>query len=111
MQLTQTQISTIARWAESKSWVFEIRLFGSRARGDAREDSDIDLAVTLLSAKPGSALGTYFALGDDWQRELAALLGTHVSLEWYPPDSPETLAVLAREAIVIWTRPVEKPVV
>jgi Nucleotidyltransferase domain len=35
-------LSAIALWAERISWIFEIRLFGSRAKGTARPGSDID---------------------------------------------------------------------
>ena len=38
-------------------------LFGSHARGDDREDSDVDVAV-ILSALPGSLLETKLALAD-----------------------------------------------
>jgi predicted nucleotidyltransferase len=33
----------------------EVRIFGSRARGDARPDSDLDLLVTV---QPGTSYGT-----------------------------------------------------
>ncbi|RLG49354.1 MAG: hypothetical protein DRN96_09750 [Thermoproteota archaeon] len=36
---------------EKRRWVSLAYLFGSRARGDAREDSDFDFAV-LASGKP-----------------------------------------------------------
>lgn len=34
-----------------------VRLFGSIARGDAREDSDVDLLVTVAPGTSGLALG------------------------------------------------------
>lgn len=34
-----------------------LRVFGSMARGDAREDSDVDLLVTLAPGTTGLALG------------------------------------------------------
>lgn len=48
-------------------------VFGSRARGDARPDSDLDLAV--LGAAPLDPLRRFEA-----QRELSALLGVDVDL-------------------------------
>jgi predicted nucleotidyltransferase len=50
-----------------------VYLFGSRARGDARPGSDVDVAV--LAARPLGA-GTRFAV----QEELARLLGRDVDL-------------------------------
>ena len=37
--------------------VFEVRVFGSMARGDADDASDVDLLVSLLPDKTGLALG------------------------------------------------------
>jgi hypothetical protein len=36
-QFTEAQLATIARWADSTKPISEVRLFGNRARGDARE--------------------------------------------------------------------------
>jgi predicted nucleotidyltransferase len=35
-------------WASKNESVRQLWLFGSRARGDSREDSDIDLAIALI---------------------------------------------------------------
>ena len=54
--------------------VAKLELFGSRARGDARPDSDVDLLVTY---EPGVDLGLmYFGLGPD----LEELLGCPVDV-------------------------------
>ena len=37
--------------------VSDVRVFGSMARGDANENSDVDLLVTLPPGKTGLALG------------------------------------------------------
>ena len=47
-----------------------VRVFGSVARGDADEHSDLDLLVDL--AKPQPRGFAYFGLIDELQRELAA---------------------------------------
>jgi predicted nucleotidyltransferase len=54
----------------------EIWLFGSRARGDARPDSDFDLMVV---AKPGGKFGS-----DDYDRVDAPLRGTGVGTDVVP---------------------------
>ena len=56
MNLTPEQSNTIRHWGEKTQHVNEIRLFGSRARGDGAEKSDIDLAVTIGSDDPGTVL-------------------------------------------------------
>lgn len=37
--------------------VTSVRVFGSMARGDARDDSDVDLLVTLAPGESGLSLG------------------------------------------------------
>ena len=89
MNLTPEQSNTIRHWGEKTQHVNEIRLFGSRARGDGAEKSDIDLAVTIGSDDPGTVLGIYYARGQKWQEELMGLLGgskVHIGL-YDDPDS------------------------
>jgi predicted nucleotidyltransferase len=54
-------VRRVAEWARDRDDVRALALVGSRARGDARADSDVDLV--LLTPAPG-------AVGDGW---LAAL--------------------------------------
>jgi hypothetical protein len=49
------------------------------------------------------ALGNYVALGDQWQRDLANMLGRHVSLECVTPDEPGTAKV--QKWVLLWKRP------
>jgi hypothetical protein len=82
--------SIIAEWAAANNYVLEIWLFGSRARGDNRPDSDIDLAIVLMPPSGKSdwpAFGAYCASGDEWQQELIARLAWPVSLEAIAPGS------------------------
>jgi predicted nucleotidyltransferase len=46
MDLTEHQVRAIKEWAQSARYAQEVRLFGSRAKGCARPDSDVDLAIT-----------------------------------------------------------------
>ena len=87
MSLTSQQRETIRQWGEKAQYVRAIRLFGSRARGEATEKSDIDLAVTIGGDDPGTVLGIYFARAQKWQTELTSLLGTKVHVGLY--DDPD----------------------
>ena len=49
----RSQILALAK----RHGVGEVRVFGSMARGDADDASDVDLLVTLLPGKTGLALG------------------------------------------------------
>ena len=59
-------------WAHGNGNVRELWLFGSRADGRSRPESDVDIAIALLppTDNPDWALGNYFALNVDWKRQL-----------------------------------------
>jgi predicted nucleotidyltransferase len=76
-------VRLIREWAARTDSVREVWLFGSRAKGTSRPDSDIDIGIYLMPPTPTSdwALAAYTANRDDWQHELERLLDRHVSLE------------------------------
>jgi predicted nucleotidyltransferase len=92
-------------WAIDNGSLRELWLFGSRAEGRSRPDSDVDLAVALMPATDGTdwALGNYFALHGEWKRLLEAIVGRHVSLEAIVPGTPEDEAV-RRAGTMLWSR-------
>jgi predicted nucleotidyltransferase len=88
MDLTEQQVRAIRQWAMQARHVREVRLFGSRAKGGARPNADVDLALTVGGDNPGTILGIYYALGQRWQDELTSVLGlkAHVNLYNHPAD-------------------------
>lgn len=70
----------------------DIRVFGSVARGEANEDSDLDL---LVAWEPGRSLLDHAGLVQDLEELLGVRvhLGTEKSLHWYVRDS------ILREAV------------
>jgi predicted nucleotidyltransferase len=62
-----------------------LRVFGSVARGEANEDSDLDLLVTW---EPGRSLLDHAGLAQDLQELLGVKvhIGTENSLHWYVRD-------------------------
>ena len=76
MDLPARDIDLIRQWAFRTNSVREVWLFGSRAKGTARPDSDVDIGIYLMPPAGGAdwALATYTEMGDWWQRDLATLL-------------------------------------
>jgi predicted nucleotidyltransferase len=72
-----------------KYGVTKIGLFGSYARGDEREDSDIDIAVEMLEERKN--LRTFFGLKD----EMECVFGKKVDL-----GIESTLKPIAKEVIL-----------
>jgi predicted nucleotidyltransferase len=105
MDMREEWLHGLRKWASDNGSVRELWLFGSRADGRARPDSDVDVAVALMPATDGTdwALGNYFALHGDWKRQLEAIVGRHVSLEVIVPGTPEHEAV-RRSGAVLWSR-------
>lgn len=87
-------------------------LYGSRARGTQRRDSDADLAV-LLSGDPEPRMPMALAMADV---AYEVLLETGLNIaplpvwveEWKTPErfsNPELLANIAREGVRLWPSP------
>jgi len=73
--LTPPQHAHIIGWAERTPCITEVRLFDSRVRGTHRPDSDIDIAVTMVSDETGPPLAIYLGDCANWEAELSSLLG------------------------------------
>jgi len=73
----------LSAWAQRTDAVAELWLFGSRAKGAAGSDSDVDIALALMPPRGDHdwALGDYFALHGRWRTDLEGIVGRHVSLE------------------------------
>jgi predicted nucleotidyltransferase len=77
MDLTEQQVREIRKWAQRAApYVETVHLYGSRAKGSARPDSDVDLAST-------ASVGNYVRFADEWQRDLSDALKLDVRLAQY----------------------------
>jgi hypothetical protein len=106
MDIPEAWLETIRAWAGRTDSVREVWLSASHGKGSSQPDGDVGLAIVLMppSRQANWALVNYFEFGDDWQRELSAVLGRHVSLEPLFPDSPQDRLVRAT-GTRIWARP------
>jgi predicted nucleotidyltransferase len=106
IDLPEVWRADLVAWARRTNAVAELWLFGSRAKGTFRPESDVDIAVTLMPALGDHdwALGDYVALAKDWQSELEAIVGLPVSFGAIQPDT-----ALDREVrttgVLLWCRP------
>jgi predicted nucleotidyltransferase len=93
-------------WTEKNDSVRELWLFGSRAKGDAHDGSDVDFGLVLMPAvgKHDWALGNYAELGAHWRTDLEAIVGRHVSLVPMLPGN-EGDAVVRMTGYRLWQRP------
>lgn len=100
----------LSSWATSKPLVDLVWIFGSRARGNHRPDSDLDIAIQLdLSAADGvdesGGLATWMLDTGGWEEELAALLPFTIDLEQYRGDATPTIRrALATSSQLVYTK-------
>ena len=80
----------LAEWAARTNAVAALWLFGSRARGTARADSDYDLAIELRPKIKGHdwAFGDFISIGDRWKVQLRSIVRSDVSLVGFRDDLP-----------------------
>ena len=94
----------IRSWAAAIPSVDRVSLYGSRARGTPRPDSDLDLAV-YVRAPDGEHLSEWIENRQRWQQALSARLGIKVHLEFANEEAEYVVApVVAREGITIFQR-------
>lgn len=77
-------IAALQLWAASKAVVRRVWIFGSRARGTHRPDSDLDVAIEH-DALPGdsSPFTTWICEAEKWRAELAAHMSVPLDLQSY----------------------------
>src|SRR3954464_1205772 len=92
MDLSANQAEAIRDWARRTPYVREVRLFGSRAKGIAKPNSDVDLAVTADDA------GHYVALSANWEKHLSDALVLTVHIRDYARN--ETIRKACQECCV-----------
>ena len=103
MDMRDEWLCGLRLWASRNDSIRQLWLFGSRATGRSRPDSDVDLAVSLMPpvGNHNWALGNYYALHSGWKQQLEAIVGRHVSLEVIAPGTEED-AEVRRTGVLLW---------
>lgn len=83
MNITEADRRAIVNWARRHREIKAVYLYGSRARGDNRPDSDIDLAVVMRSGDEDEALGAWIFFHNKFEKRPDLQLSQEVDLDWY----------------------------
>ena len=78
MQLTDEQVTAVIAWAEKTPQVQAVMLFGSRCKGTARPDSDVDIGITMMKGRWERRFKNYRDNVNAWERELTNAVGLTV---------------------------------
>ena len=81
MQLTDEQLAIIIAWAKKTPEVQAVFLYGSRAKGTAKPDGDLVLALSIKGLEATWRFAKFISHRRDWRVELEAALGLAVQLE------------------------------
>jgi predicted nucleotidyltransferase len=79
----QTAKDLIGVWAIQKVQIKTVYVYGSRHRGDFRDNSDLDIAIELKESDLGQALAEWIGEGytNSWKKELSQLLPWEIHIE------------------------------
>jgi predicted nucleotidyltransferase len=105
MDMQDGWLRGLRSWAAANESVRQLWLFGSRARGEAREDSDVDIALALMPPVNNHdwALGNYFALESEWKEQLQAIVQRDVSIAVLAPGTEADIKV-RQSGVLLWAR-------
>lgn len=103
--------AAVAAWGAGKPLVKRVFIFGSRARGDHRPDSDLDVAaeldpVEIEGEDDSGGAATWMWEAQGWRGELQALFPFPVQLEQYLEngDAPTVLSGVERSSILVYEK-------
>jgi predicted nucleotidyltransferase len=101
MQVTREQLEAIRRWAAQNPEIASVYLFGSRVKGTARPESDLDVAIELaLGATAGHLV--VVDKGSVWLDCLQDATGLTIDLEPMLGASPSLRKFIADHGVRIY---------
>ena len=101
---------SLRTWAAAKPLVNRLWVFGSRARGDHRQDSDLDIAIELdLTAAGGcddsGGLATWMLDTTGWPEELQGITGLRIDLQHFDgARTPTIQSGLESSSVVVYEK-------
>ena len=82
-------VASIIEWARDDDRVAAVFVFGSRAKGTHRDNSDLDLAVLLTEDEQDTAAGYAIYKGDEMRVRLASAIRLAIHLHF--PSTGDTV--------------------
>jgi predicted nucleotidyltransferase len=103
--LTEAQAAAIRAWAERTPCITEVRIFGSRWKGNHGTESDLDLAVKVSDSEGEERGDRFWDHSEGWNADLSAQLGIEVRTICYDPVvQPVAFKYCQESNTVLWLR-------
>ncbi|MEO1168970.1 MAG: nucleotidyltransferase domain-containing protein [Pseudomonadota bacterium] len=99
--LPEVWVNTIRRWALKEPLIEAVFVFGSRAKGTERVDSDLDIALLVRGADGGERLANWVCEAEDWAEELSTRLPVKLDLQSINPDDSTVGPAVAEHGLCI----------
>ncbi len=102
----ETVKNIIAKWADSEPLVTKAYIFGSRARGDHGEDSDLDVAIEIeMRRGDENKLAIWIFEKQGLEDRLSRLIPFSLQLEHLNGnETPTVLSGVERGSILVYER-------
>lgn len=102
----ETAIPMLRQWAEANPYISKLWIFGSYAKGNAKDDSDLDIAVEIIipavRRDNENVLAVYISEKDTWKKELQKLLSFEkVQIEYLDAKETPTVKNGVQEANIL----------
>ena len=97
-------VTELNQWASSRSAIRRLWIYGSRARGNACPNSDLDVALELVVALPHeTSTDVWFENIDDWRSDLSGRFPFPVQLELLEGATTPTIqSGTARDGVLVY---------
>jgi len=93
-------------WVKNKPFIRKVYIYGSRAREDFREDSDLDIALEFDPVDGDeNCLTTWCGEAEIWHEELQPHFPFKLQLEYYEGDqTPTVKSGVERSCVLVYER-------
>jgi len=96
----------LIKWAQSNSYINKVYIYGSRARSDYRDDSDLDIALEIIPSENDSHPHAVFAFDSkEWVAELQPKIPYQLHLKGsYGEESPDVTSGIKKSSILVYEK-------